>query len=96
MADGDPNNYLTYYKRGIVYLALEKPKLALADFDKVLELKPDFIAARSQRGTVLLKQGLFDAAEEEFNSVVCSHFLYITSFKNGVVLLLIILNYSYV
>lgn len=42
--EGDPDNYLTYFKRGTVYLALGKAKFALIDFGKVLELKPDFTA----------------------------------------------------
>lgn len=46
VAEGDPNNYLTYFKRGTVYLALGKAKFALLDFGKVLELKPDFTAVR--------------------------------------------------
>jgi len=40
--EGDPHNYLTYFKRGTVYLALGKSKFALMDLDKVLQLKPDF------------------------------------------------------
>jgi lipoprotein NlpI len=40
--EGDPNNYLTYFKRGTVYLALGKSKFALMDLDRVLQLKPDF------------------------------------------------------
>lgn len=71
-ADGDPNNYLTYYKRGTVYLALGKAKLALLDLDKVMELKPDFTAAKLQRGNVLLKQGEFDDAALVASSVVRS------------------------
>lgn len=43
-SEGDPDNYLTYFKRGTVYLALGKAKFALLDFGKVLELKPDFTA----------------------------------------------------
>ncbi|XP_046741503.1 dnaJ homolog subfamily C member 3 [Diprion similis] len=68
--EGDPNNYLTYYKRGTVYLALGKAKFALFDLDKVLELKPDFHAARLQRGNVLLKQAELDAAEIDFHNVL--------------------------
>lgn len=45
-SEGDPNNYLTYFKRGTVYLALGKAKFALLDFDKVLDLKPDFHSVR--------------------------------------------------
>lgn len=68
--EGDPNNYLTYYKRGTVYLALGKAKFALLDLDKVLELKPDFTSARLQRGNVLLKQAQFDSAEADFRDVL--------------------------
>ena len=68
--EGDPNNYLTYYKRGTVYLALGKAKFALLDLDKVLELKPDFTSARLQRGNVLLKQAQFDKAKADFRNVV--------------------------
>lgn len=34
-AEGDPHNYLTYFKRGTVYYALGKAKFALQDFTKV-------------------------------------------------------------
>ncbi|XP_015595178.1 dnaJ homolog subfamily C member 3 isoform X2 [Cephus cinctus] len=68
--EGDPNNYLTYYKRGTVYLALGKAKFALLDLDKVLELKPDFTSARLQRGNVLLKQAKFEEAETDFRDVL--------------------------
>lgn len=42
----DPTNYLTYFKRGTVYLALGKSRNALADLSTVLDKKPDFMAAR--------------------------------------------------
>ncbi|XP_033225841.1 dnaJ homolog subfamily C member 3 [Belonocnema kinseyi] len=67
--EGDPNNYLTYYKRGTVYLALGKAKFALLDLEKVLDLKPDFTAARLQHGIVLLKQGQLDGATNDFLDV---------------------------
>lgn len=35
IAEGDPNNYLTYFKRGTVYYALGKARFALQDFTKV-------------------------------------------------------------
>ncbi|EZA50946.1 DnaJ-like protein subfamily C member [Ooceraea biroi] len=68
--EGDPQNYLTYYKRGTVYLALGKAKFALLDFDKVLELKEDFTSARLQRGYILLKQAQFDEAETDLLDVL--------------------------
>ena len=70
LSEGDPSNYLTYYKRGTVYLALGKAKFALLDLDKVLELKADFTPARLQRGNILLKQAHFDEAESDFRNVV--------------------------
>lgn len=68
--EGDPDNYLTYFKRGTVYLALGKARFALNDFSKVLELRPDFTAARAQKGTVHLKLAEYDMAELEFGLVM--------------------------
>ncbi len=47
ISEGDPNNYVPYYRRATVYLAMGKSKSALPDLDKVIELKPDFIAVSS-------------------------------------------------
>lgn len=68
--EAEPRHYLAYYKRGTVYLALGKAKQALLDFDKVLELKPDFSAVRIQRGNVHLKNGDLYEAEIDFAEVV--------------------------
>ncbi|CAJ0937500.1 unnamed protein product [Ranitomeya imitator] len=70
--DGDPKNYLTYYKRATVYLAMGKFKLALPDLSKAIELKPDFLTARLQRGNIFLKQGDTNEAKEDFQSVLAS------------------------
>lgn len=70
IVEGDPTNYLTYFKRGTVYLALGKAKNALSDLDKVLELKPDFTAARISRGSVHLKLANYDLAQLDFYNVV--------------------------
>ena len=42
ISDADPNNYMSYYKRATVFLALSRSKPALADLDKVLQIKSDF------------------------------------------------------
>uniref|UniRef100_A0A182J5W9 Uncharacterized protein n=1 Tax=Anopheles atroparvus TaxID=41427 RepID=A0A182J5W9_ANOAO len=68
--EGDPYNYLTYFKRGTVYFALGKAKFAINDFSRVLELKPDFAAARAQRGSVYLKMGDFENAEMDLMVVL--------------------------
>uniref|UniRef100_A0A671E2K9 DnaJ homolog subfamily C member 3 n=1 Tax=Rhinolophus ferrumequinum TaxID=59479 RepID=A0A671E2K9_RHIFE len=69
--DGDPDNYVAYYRRATVFLAMGKSKAALPDLTKVIELKMDFTAARLQRGHLLLKQGKLDEAEDDFKKVVC-------------------------
>ncbi|XP_057709531.1 dnaJ homolog subfamily C member 3a [Corythoichthys intestinalis] len=71
--DGDSKNYLAYYRRATVYLAMGKSKSALPDLSKVIELKPDFTSARLQRGNLLLKQGKLDEAESDFRNVLKVH-----------------------
>ncbi|ALC45876.1 P58IPK [Drosophila busckii] len=68
--EGDPNNYLTLFKRGTVYLALGKTRFAIQDFSRVLDLKPDFTAARSQRGLVHMKSGDYENALIDFDVVL--------------------------
>ena len=40
--DGDPTNYLTYFKRAAVYLAIGQAKKALPDLNQTILLRPDF------------------------------------------------------
>jgi len=68
--DADPNNYMSYYKRATVYLAMSRSRPALSDLDTVLKKKPDFIKARHQRGGVLLKMGRLDEAHIDLENVV--------------------------
>jgi len=68
--EGDPSNYLTYYRRALVFMALGKYNQALKDLDKVIELKPDFSAAVLQRANLLLKQGQFEIAHVDFENVL--------------------------
>ncbi|KAM4699821.1 dnaJ homolog subfamily C member 3 [Discoglossus pictus] len=71
--DGDPDNYLAYYRRATAFLAMGKSKAAIPDLSRVIELKPDFTSARLQRGQLLLKQGRLDEAEEDFKRVLKSN-----------------------
>lgn len=70
--EADKTNYLTYYKRATVYLALGRHKAALDDFNEVIKLKPDFSAARGQRGGILFKQGRLDEAHIDLEWVLRS------------------------
>lgn len=42
LLDGDPDNYLAYYRRATTFLAMGKSKAAIPDLSRVIELKPDF------------------------------------------------------
>lgn len=42
--EGDSKNYLTFYKRAAVFLAMGKSKSALPDLTRAIQLKPDFLA----------------------------------------------------
>lgn len=42
--EGDAKNYLTFYKRAAVFLAMGKSKSALPDLTRSIQLKPDFLA----------------------------------------------------
>uniref|UniRef100_A0A4W5KP54 DnaJ (Hsp40) homolog, subfamily C, member 3b n=1 Tax=Hucho hucho TaxID=62062 RepID=A0A4W5KP54_9TELE len=68
--EGDSKNYLTYYTRAAVFLAMGKSKSALPDLTRAIQLKPDFLAARLQRGNIFLKQGNTQEAREDFEAVV--------------------------
>jgi len=68
--EGDPNNYMSYYKRATVYMALSRSRPALADLDKIIKLKPDFLKARQMRGGLLLKMGRLDEAHIDLENVV--------------------------
>ncbi|KAJ8281964.1 hypothetical protein COCON_G00044830 [Conger conger] len=68
--EGDSKNYLTYYKRAAVFLAMGKSRSALPDLTRAIQLKPDFLAARLQRGNILLKQGNTEEAREDFRAVL--------------------------
>lgn len=44
IVEKDPTNYLTFFRRATVYLALGKSKSALPDLDKSIALRPGFVA----------------------------------------------------
>merc|ERR1719322_1803479 len=51
-------------------MALSRSKQALADFDRVIQLKPDFLKAKHQRGELLLKMGRLNEAYEDLECIV--------------------------
>lgn len=60
-----PDDFNAYIKRATLYLSLGKDAKALADFNRVAELKPDFTLAREQRAKLRIKMGRYDEALED-------------------------------
>lgn len=58
----DPQNYLTFFRRGAAYLSLGRAVQAQHDFDKVLELKPGFEGALVQRAKIRARKADWAAA----------------------------------
>lgn len=62
----EPLNYLVLFKRGAVYMSIPgKEESAIADFSKVLEIRPDFTTALKQRSSLYLKLGQLDNVEKD-------------------------------
>ncbi|KAK2797364.1 hypothetical protein FQN51_008535 [Onygenales sp. PD_10] len=61
----DPGNYLTIFQRGATYLSLGRDGKASADFDRVLEIKPDFEGALIQRARIRMKNAEWAAAKRD-------------------------------
>lgn len=51
-----PNNYKSYYNRGLLYLKNQKPNSAIQNFDRALELK-DYYKTYTARATAYLQLG---------------------------------------
>lgn len=68
--NNDPNNYLTYFKRATVFLALNRPKAALDDLNKALELNKNFTSALSQRASLHVKMGNLDEAHIDYENIL--------------------------
>lgn len=58
----DPTNYLTIFQRGAAFLSVGKNSQALQDFDRVLELRPDFESALLQRARLRTKSADWNGA----------------------------------
>jgi len=61
----DPTNYITLYQRGAAHLSIGKNSLAVDDFNKVLELKPDFEGALLHRSRLKARNAHWDEALQD-------------------------------
>ncbi|CBX97978.1 hypothetical protein IAQ61_010081 [Plenodomus lingam] len=64
----DPQNYMTYFRRGAAYLSLGRTTQAQHDFDKVLELKPGFEGALVQRAKIKARKADWAAARKDYEA----------------------------
>ncbi|KAL9055390.1 MAG: hypothetical protein Q9162_003587 [Coniocarpon cinnabarinum] len=62
----DPKNYLTYFRRGAAYLSTGRAPQALADFDKVLSIRPGFEGALNQRAKLRARGANWKGAREDY------------------------------
>jgi DnaJ family protein C protein 3 len=66
----DAKNYQAFYKRATAYLALGRTKQAVKDLNVVLNFDPAFSQARKRRAELHAKHGKFDAAKEDYMTLV--------------------------
>lgn len=64
----DPQNYLTFFRRGAASLSLGRAQQAQHDFDKVLELKPGFEGALVQRAKIRARKADWAAARKDYEA----------------------------
>ena len=65
----DPQNYLTFFRRGAAYLSLGRATHAQNDFDKVLQLKPGFEGALLQRAKIRARKADWAAARADYEAI---------------------------
>jgi len=76
------NDAKDYNERGAVCYALGKTDLAISDFNKAIEINPNFIEAYSNRGTVYGKLGKTDLAIFDFNKAIKINPNYANAYSN--------------
>ena len=65
-----PDLYLAYHGRGLAYYHDERFGLALEDFDKAIEIKPDFAEAYKSRAVLHEDQGERDKAIADLRKAI--------------------------
>ena len=70
IAQGNNQDALGHFNRGIDYIQQEKYDLALAEFTKAIELDPNYSDAYLNRGVLYYEQRKPDLALSDFNQVL--------------------------
>lgn len=66
----NPNDYVSYNRRGRAYLDKGLIDEAIADYSKAIELKPDYAAAYFSRGWASQTRKKWDAAIEDYTQSI--------------------------
>ena len=69
----NPEDSLPYALRGELYVEQGDYDLAIADFNKAIELDPESYLPYSLRGDLYVEQGVYDLAIADFNKVIESN-----------------------
>jgi len=66
----DPTNPVYYYYRGVAFEKSENSEKAVEDYQKAVELKPDFTLPLSRAGIIFAKKGDFEKAIEFYKKAI--------------------------
>ena len=72
MAEIDPTDAMSYYKRALVRTALGQTTSVLTDLSAALSADPGFGKARLRRASLHMSMGSFDAAGDDCNAILSS------------------------
>ncbi len=65
----NPDAALPYNNRAVLFINAQQFSLALADLNKAVEIRPSYVNARYNRGTVLIRLEKFNGAIQDFTFV---------------------------
>jgi tetratricopeptide (TPR) repeat protein len=65
----NPDAALPYNNRSVLFINSQQFSLALADLNKAIEIRPEYVSARYNRGTVLMKLEKYHEAIQDFTFV---------------------------
>jgi len=66
----NPDDYISYYNRGLCYMGLRNEDAALQDFKCVVERRRDYVNAYDKIGLVQFRKGNYDESLEATNTVL--------------------------
>jgi len=65
-----PDYYVAINNRGVALMARGELDLAIADFDRAIQLKPDYLAALGGRAVAFGRKGVLDRAIVDLDVII--------------------------